>query len=79
MIKGQKEVVFAGKNADEAIAEFREQIDVPVLLANATEGSALSICQGRHSTEELVIYVCEKGACRLPVKSVTEAINRVIQ
>ncbi|MFZ9028747.1 MAG: thioredoxin domain-containing protein, partial [Crocinitomicaceae bacterium] len=79
MIKGQKEVVFAGTDADKAILKLREQLDVPVLLAKATEDSTLSICQGRHSTEELVIYVCEKGACSLPVKSVAEAINRVIQ
>lgn len=79
MIKGQKEVVFAGSNANEAIAAFREQIDVPVLLARAKENSTLSICQGRHSTDDLVIYVCEKGACSLPVKSVAEAISRVIQ
>ena len=79
MIKGQKEVVFAGNNAEDAIVEFREQVDVPVLLARATESSALHICQGRNSTDDLIIYVCEKGTCSLPVKSVAEAISRVIQ
>lgn len=79
MITGQKEVVFAGNNAEDAIAAFREQVDVPVLLARATESSTLSICQGRQSTDDLIIYVCEKGACSLPVKSVAEAISRVIQ
>lgn len=79
MITGQKEVVFAGNNVDEAISEFRGQIDIPVLLARVTESSTLSISQGRHSTDDLIIYVCEKGVCSLPVKSVAEAISRVIQ
>ncbi len=75
----QKEVVFSGTKADEAIKEFRDQIDMNVLIAKATENSTLSICSGRHSADELVIYVCEKGACSLPVNSVAEAISRVIQ
>lgn len=79
MITEQKEVVFAGNNVDEAISEFRGQIDIPVLLARVTESSTLSISQGRHSTDDLIIYVCEKGVCSLPVKSVAEAISRVIQ
>ena len=79
MITGQKEVVFAGNNVDEAISEFRGQIDIPFLLARVTESSTLSISQGRHSTDDLIIYVCEKGVCSLPVKSVAEAISRVIQ
>lgn len=79
MITGQKEVVFAGNNVDEAISEFRGQIDIPVLLARVTESSTLSISQGRHSRDDLIIYVCEKGVCSLPVKSVAEAISRVIQ
>lgn len=79
MITGQKEVVFAGNNVDGAISEFRGQIDIPVLLARVTESSTLSISQGRHSTDDLIIYVCEKGVCSLPVKSVAEAISRVIQ
>lgn len=79
IIHGQKEVVFAGTKADEAITEFRNQLDISVLLAKASENSTLSICSGRHSEDELVIYVCEKGACNLPVNSVAEAVNRVIQ
>ena len=79
MITGQKEVVFAGNNVDAAISEFRGHIDIPFLLARVTESSTLSISQGRHSTDDLIIYVCEKGVCSLPVKSVAEAISRVIQ
>lgn len=79
LVYRQKEVVFAGNSADQAIREFRENIDVDVLIAKASERSVLSICEHRNSDEELVIYVCEKGVCNIPVRSVTEAVSKVIQ
>jgi uncharacterized protein YyaL (SSP411 family) len=79
IVSGEKEVVFSGSKSEKAISEFRDNVDTDVLMARATESSSLEICRGRHSTDELVIYVCEKGVCSLPVNSVVEAINRVIQ
>lgn len=79
VVYDQKEVVFAGSNAREAVEEFRQELESNVLVALADDDSKLSICEGRSSSEELVIYICQKGSCNLPVRTVTEALSQVIQ
>ena len=67
------EIVVSGKNYQPIALEFITQyLPHTVLVASAEEGN-LPIQQQKHVLDKTLIYVCQEGACSLPVESVENA------
>ncbi|MEP3207781.1 MAG: thioredoxin domain-containing protein [Maribacter sp.] len=47
------------------------------ILAATRQESTLGILQNRYSPDKTLIFICEKGACKLPVSTVDEAIGQL--
>ncbi len=68
-----QEVVFAGKNALKLSHEF-EQHYTTALLAGSLGESKTPLLKDRFIPGKTLIYVCENKTCKLPVKTVKEAL-----
>ncbi len=68
-----QEVVFAGRKALKLNREF-EQHYTMALVAGSTGKSGTPLLKDRFVPEETLVYVCENKTCKLPVKSVKEAL-----
>jgi hypothetical protein len=69
------EVVFTGKEAEKMREEFEEQF-VYALVAGSVTESKLPLLENRVVDNELLIYVCRNRVCKLPVKTVDEALEQ---
>ncbi len=68
-----QEVVFAGREALKLNREF-EQHYTSALVAGSTAKSEIPLLKARFIAGKTLIYVCENRTCKLPVKSVKEAL-----
>lgn len=68
-----QEVVFTGQQALKLNREF-EQNYTTALVAGSTEKNEMPLLKDRFVPKETLIYVCENKTCKLPVKSVEEAL-----
>ena len=69
------EVVITGKNAENLYREMM-QLNLPnTIIIWTNRESQLAIFKGRLNKTETSIYVCNKGSCKLPVKSIEEALQ----
>lgn len=69
------EVAIVGTDAKSLIATMStEHIPNTLVVGSAVE-SELALFEGRYSTEGTFIYVCRDHTCKLPVKTVKEALN----
>ncbi len=67
------EIVITGPNAESIYSEMMK-LDLPnTIILWTMKESQLPIFKGRLNRTETQIYVCNKGACKLPVKSIEEA------
>lgn len=72
------EVVLAGSITEENRSELQEQFHPFALYMQATEGSTLSLTQGKYAeTDKSTIYVCFNKTCKLPVHSAQEALKQL--
>tara|TARA_Y100000385_G_scaffold154539_1_gene160271 strand:+ start:6220 stop:8307 length:2088 start_codon:yes stop_codon:yes gene_type:complete len=71
------EVVIVGKNAEKEALKFRESFHPNTLVLYSNAPSNLPLFKNRYHADETLIYVCEKGVCKLPVKTIEEALELV--
>lgn len=70
------EVVITGPDAKEYYRELAQKyIPQAVFALSEKENDNLSIFKNRFSNEETKIFVCQDNTCKLPVKSVAEALE----
>lgn len=70
------EVVLTGDSLALRKALDKHYFPQKVLLGTKGEQSKLSLLKGK-SVQENKIYICEQGACRLPVSTVAEALAQL--
>ena len=76
---GVAEVVIVGKEAKKLMKEFHQHHQPFALTLGTTTKSELPLLQGRDQKEgDTMIYVCINKTCKLPVRSVAEALNQFI-
>ncbi len=68
------EIVIVGPNAKEVLTELNTHYIPNKLIAASTSESTQEIFEGRYLKNETLIYVCVNNACKLPVRSITEAL-----
>ena len=71
------EVVIVGKNAEKEALKFRESFHPNTLVLYSNAPSNLPLFKNRYHADKTLIYVCEKGICKLPVKTIEEALDLV--
>ncbi|TMM58244.1 thioredoxin domain-containing protein [Maribacter algarum] len=69
------EIAIVGENHKEKAKEIAGYYLSNTIMAATEKESTLSILQNRHSPENTFIYICEQGACKLPVPTVNEALE----
>lgn len=71
------EVVIIGSEAQE-LAEKMNSLFIPnAMVVQSLNGGSVPIFKDRLKTNETLIYVCEKGVCQLPVKTINEALKQI--
>jgi hypothetical protein len=70
-----QEVVITGESFQEYASIIRRQYLPNILLAGAEKEGTLSLFENRMDKNKTLIYVCENGACKLPVSSPDEALS----
>jgi len=71
------ELVVVGSNADQVLTELHQNYIPNKLIAGSTGTSNQEIFKGRYLEGETLIYVCVNNACKLPVRSVDEALKLI--
>ncbi|GGG18749.1 thioredoxin [Dokdonia pacifica] len=71
------EIVIVGPNAKEILTELNTYYIPNKLIAASTSESAQEIFEGRYLQNETLIYVCVNNACKLPVRSIPEALELI--
>lgn len=71
------ELVVVGAGAKEILASLNAQYVPNKLTAASTGASNQEIFEGRFLEGETLIYVCVNNACKLPVKTIKEALELI--
>ncbi len=71
------EIVIVGINATEVLKELNTHYIPNKLIATSTKESAQEIFEGRYLENETLIYVCVNNACKLPVRTISEALELI--
>lgn len=69
------EVAIVGKDAKVLLASMSKEYVPNTLLVGSTVESDLALFEGRYTDEGTFIYVCQDHTCKLPVKTVNEALE----
>ncbi|PKV50269.1 hypothetical protein ATE84_2324 [Aquimarina sp. MAR_2010_214] len=71
------EIVIVGKKAD-SIADIFNSYYIPnAIVVASTQESTLPVFKDKYIENETFIYVCQEGACKLPVQSVEQALKQL--
>ena len=70
------EIVFTGPNAQELKRRFDAEY-VPALVAGSENPSRMPLLEDRVIQGETLIYVCKNQSCKLPVKTLQEALQQM--
>lgn len=71
------EVVIVGKNAQRLALQMQSIFLPNTLILWTATSSNISIFKNRFKSNETWIYVCQRGVCKLPVKTVEEAMELI--
>ncbi len=71
------EIVVVGANAKELLSALHSEYIPNALLAGSVNASNLPLFKDRYVEGETYIYVCYNYTCKLPVKTVTEALQQL--
>jgi uncharacterized protein YyaL (SSP411 family) len=71
------EVAFVGKDALKLSQSFGEHYLPNCIVLGSIKESTLPLLEMKYKVNETLIYVCKNKSCKLPVKSVEEAISQV--
>ena len=69
------EVAVVGKDAESMIKKMGATYVPNILLVGSTTESDLALFEGRFSEDGTYIYVCRDNTCKLPVKTIPEALR----
>lgn len=69
------EIVVTGKNADSIIAQLKKHYLPNTLIAGSKKTSQLPLLKNRFIENQTYIYVCVNNSCKLPVKTISEALQ----
>ncbi len=69
------EIVIVGSNADDVRKEFENFYMPNILIAVSLSESEIPIFKGRYIENKTLIYVCVNSTCKLPVSTVSEALE----
>ncbi|NER09479.1 hypothetical protein SAMN06265375_1011016 [Muriicola jejuensis] len=72
-----REVVITGRSAQEFAHTLRRYYLPNAMFAGGVTESSLSLLKDRIQKDKTLIYLCESGACQLPVSSPDEAIEQL--
>ncbi len=72
-----REVVITGESAHDFGRSLRHHYFPNTLFAGAIQEGSLSLLKGRIQKDKTLIYICEAGACNLPVSSPEEALEQL--
>jgi len=75
MIEPSYEVVIVGKDAHALKIELNKHYIPNKILAGSLTNSSMPLLDGRFIGDETFIYVCVNNTCKLPVKTVEEALK----
>jgi uncharacterized protein YyaL (SSP411 family) len=64
-----------GKDAESMIKKMGATYVPNILLVGSTTESDLALFEGRFSEDGTYIYVCRDNTCKLPVKTIPEALH----
>ena len=73
------ELVVVGPDAPERLKELNAVYLPNKLIAASTTASKQEIFEGRFLEGETLIYVCVNNACKLPVRTIDEALKLIEQ
>ncbi len=71
------EIAIVGKDAEQLVAEMQANHLPNTLIVGSTKESEAPLFKDRYFDDETFIYVCQNSTCKLPVKSVSEALNQM--
>ena len=71
------EVIIIGENAEKVASKFRQSFHPNTLILFSKIDSDIPIFRNRFKANETLIYVCQNGVCKLPVKTIEEALKLV--
>ncbi len=71
------EMAFVGKDSQELANQFNKRFYPNVLAVYSTYDSELPLFKYRFVDSETYIYVCKDNTCKLPVKTMEEAIRQL--
>ena len=71
------EIAVVGPDATGLLSEFNSRHLPNALLVGSNGSQNLELFKSRFVPGETYIYVCEERACKLPVQTVTEALEQM--
>lgn len=71
------EIAVVGKDAERLIKQLQEKHIPNVLIVGSTSDSEAPLFKDRYFEDETFIYVCQNSTCKLPVKTVAEALTQM--
>jgi len=71
------EIAVVGKNAEQLVKELQEKQIPNALIIGSTSESEAPLFKDRYFEEETFIYVCQNSTCKLPVRTVDEALEQM--
>jgi uncharacterized protein YyaL (SSP411 family) len=75
--KSYYEIVVVGKEAEGISKQLNAMPLFNSWVTFSTKKSSIPLFEGRYSKGSTLIYVCEKGACKLPVNTINEALELI--
>lgn len=72
-----REVAIVGNNVDEKLVELCKQGPTNAILAVSARASDLPLLKNRYVNGQTLIYVCENNTCKIPARSVEEALQQL--
>ncbi len=72
------EIVVVGKDAKEIVQKLQSKHLPNALIVGSTTNSNEPLFKDRYVENETFIYVCQNSTCKLPVKSVDEALKQMM-
>ncbi|MEX2597165.1 MAG: thioredoxin domain-containing protein [Salibacteraceae bacterium] len=71
------EVAIVGEDCEQLHTAFLQRYLPNTVLCGGKDEGSIPILAGRKKANKTLIYVCENGACQLPVETVDEAIDQM--
>ncbi len=72
-----KELAIVGNNVDELLPALYKAASTNTIFASSRKESDLPLVKGRFVNDKTLIYVCENRACKLPVSTVSAALEQL--